>query len=211
MVNSSSFKKNFIEAVERSAVEQEHVTAMNEAKATLKQDFEREFGKEAFNQYYLGKVKVRVHSDYNYGQEGVIPISAPEPKIQRRDFKISFPHAEIADEFGVNFVQLHGSKFQPYFMAAALKQITHEPIYDELAGDLLDEVIEGIQNNIRDGEDPLTHQEYGPLTERQLGIIINALSDSINCMVEHRRPNLLRVADTIDPMSEDENPGPRPH
>jgi len=208
------FRREFLSAAEKAAANAEHIQQLREAKTALQQDFIKEFGPDAFKKYYLGEIKKAVHEDYEYfesndGSEDPT-IIAKAPTIEKAHFNIHFPHEDIADEFGINFVTLHGPTFYPYFMAAAMHQLTGEHVYDELAGDMLEEIEIALQENIREGHDELSGRDFGPLTKGEIDFIIDALSSSITCMLQHRRPNSLRLSDTIDPNDESENPGPRP-
>lgn len=201
------FRSKFLEASSlEEAGNHRLVQELNLAKDSLQQDFEREFGDDAFRLHYLGYIKEPVHTaDYNYDYDDSknrVYVTADPPKPKKQNIKISFPHGAISNKFGINFGSLHITKAKPLFMAMAMHQLTHNPTYDELASYLCDELEVAINENL--------HEGYPLLTQLELDIIIDELSDAVNRAVECRKPDSLRAADTIDPMSEDENPGPKP-
>ena len=189
------FEKNFLDAASKEAAAPAVVETLNELKTTLKEDFEQEFGPNALTMYYLGKIKRPVYDE----DDKIVRKSDGTKKLATKDFGMHFPHEILADELGINFLKMHTTILQPYFMAVAMHEFTGNNDYDMLARDLLDNVITTAKENIREG--------YPDLTEMGLTRIVDAISFSVTMMIQHKKPLSLELADQ---MPTDRDPEPPP-
>lgn len=149
----------------------EEIAKLNELKGSLKTSFEQAFGEDALKMYYTGKIKQPV-----YTAEDLIEYKFDgTQKSDTKDFNPHFPHAELADDLGIKFIQLHRI-LQPYFMAAAMHKDTGNSLYADLADDLFTDFTS------------TALQQDQNLTEAQFKTVKTEIARAVNTMIEHTLP-----------------------
>lgn len=170
---------------------------LSELRKNLRTDFEKNFGKNAINNYYLGSIKVP-----EYFKNDVVVFKNAEPLSSvRKEFGAHFPHETLADKLEVAFGGLHIPFLQPCFMAKTLHQYTGNPLYLEIAEDIFEEFKVEAELNRTAIRPKIKQWRYDEVTA--------GLNYAASLVLQHKKPRSLELSETIDPMSEDENPGPR--
>ncbi|MGH1398603.1 MAG: hypothetical protein ACRBCT_05250 [Alphaproteobacteria bacterium] len=172
--------------------------ALSELRKNLDTNFAEFFDKAEFKRHYFGNEEEIVYAEKDYATE-IQTGKKPEPTT--RISELHFRHEALADLFNINFATMH-QHLMPCMKALAMHYRTNNENYELLAEDFFEEAIIAGNENLGKGR----RITIWPNERKR---IWDSLELAAHNLVNHHRPKCLRDADLIDPMSQDENPGPR--